>query len=242
MVRTSRAGGLRRTVKIGLRNAGAACPGPRRFFLSSTSSSSFTIHRLSSGQDLQPIIQRARDGDSQAIELILAWYRDYLRAVAVRRMAQPLQRRMDPSDLVQQTLLEAQHDLDGLFRSDEAHLRAGLRQILTCNVSNAIRDHLRTEKRAMSREQRLDGADAIQSLTTPSMRCVRHETTERFLQELDSLPEDQATAVRMRYFESASVSEIGKALHRSRAAAAGLLKRGLSTLRTKLGGETAEWI
>ncbi len=194
-------------------------------------------------EDIREVIVRARDGDETAIGMLLEQYRDYLRAIARRHMAAPLWRRMDASDLVQQTLMEAHHDLDGLLACDEPHLRATLRKILRCNVANAIRDHLHLEKRAMLREQPFNDGDEIAgSQTTPSIAMSRRETTERFMAVLETLPDDQADAVRMRYFEGASVGDIAAALNRSRGAAAGLLKRGLEVLRSKLGEEASQWM
>ncbi len=195
-----------------------------------------------SSDDIRPIIESAREGDDLAIGHLLERYRDYLRAIARRRMAAPLWRRMDASDLVQQTLLEAHRDLDGLLDRDEEHLRAALRQILRCNVANAIRDHLHVDKRAMTREQPISGGEIAGSQTTPSVELSRRETTERFMAVLETLTDEQADAVRMRYFEGASVGEIAKALNRSRAAAAGLVKRGLVALRSKLGEDASVWM
>jgi RNA polymerase sigma-70 factor (ECF subfamily) len=67
---------------------------------------------------------------------------------------------------------------------------------------------------------------------------VNQENVERFVTLLDGLPDDQSTAIRMRYFESASVGEIGETLGRSRVAAAGLLKRGLARLREQLSQDS----
>ena len=185
------------------------------------------------------LIERAELGHQDAIGELLQEYRGYLKAIAHRRMTVGLAGRMDASDLVQQTMLEAHQGLQQFLTEDQEHLRATLRKILTCNVANAIRDHVFTEKRDARRENPESGQLALVagSLTSPSMNLVRAETAERFVALIDELPEDQATAIRMRYFESASVGEIGAALGRSRGAAAGLLKRGLSEIRRELPAE-----
>ncbi|MCG8648670.1 MAG: sigma-70 family RNA polymerase sigma factor [Pirellulales bacterium] len=181
------------------------------------------------------LVALAQDGDQAAVGQLLEAYRGYLRTIARRRMSGALARRVDPSDLVQQTMLEAHQGIDRILTSDQSHLRASLRKILTCNVANAIRDHLHADKRNLAREcaGSAAGYEPPDRLTSPSMTVAKQETLKQFTELIDRLPKDQATAIRMRYFECASVGEIGEALGRSRVAAAGLLKRGLMELRKR---------
>ena len=186
---------------------------------------------------------RARSGDAEAIASVLERYRAYLRAIASRQLGAPLARRMDASDLVQQTFLEAQRQLDVLFGRDEPQLRAALRQILRCNLANAIRDHLHAGKRQASREESFHDAEIKQSNAnpSPSMQLAHRELADRFIDVIDQLPPDQADAVRMRYFEGLSVGDIAIALGRSRTAAAGLIKRGLIRMRAVFHAEGSQW-
>lgn len=190
--------------------------------------------------DVRSLIERARQGESAAVGALLERYRNYLRAIAARRMAGPLWRRMDASDLVQQTLLDAQNNLQNMLEGDEPALRAGLRHILCCNVANAIRDHLQADKRRVTREQSFASAACEPSAaqSSPSLHLARREQSLRFLNLLEQLPGEQADAVRMRYFDGLSVGTIAATLGRSRAAAAGLLKRGLMRLRECLSEES----
>jgi RNA polymerase sigma-70 factor (ECF subfamily) len=188
-------------------------------------------------------LERARSGDAEAIAIVLERYRAYLRAIASRQLGSPLARRMDASDLVQQTFLEAQRQLDVLFGCDEPQLRAALRQILRCNLANAIRDHLYAAKRQAGREEQFNDADIVRSGAepSPSMQLVRRELADRFVEVIEQLPPDQADAVRMRYFEGLAVGDIAAALGRSRTAAAGLIKRGLTHLRAVFQAEGSQW-
>ncbi|MCA9138928.1 MAG: sigma-70 family RNA polymerase sigma factor [Planctomycetales bacterium] len=186
---------------------------------------------------LARLIESAQNGDQAAVGELLEAYRNYLRAIARRRMSSPVARRVDPSDVVQQTMLEAHQGIHGLLTNDQTHLRAKLRKILQCNVANAVRDHLCAQKRRIDREHPdCDNADQHPGrLTTPSMTLAKQESMHLFGKVIDQLPDDQAIAIRMRYFEYASVGEIGETLGRSRVAAAGLLKRGLIELRKRMG-------
>jgi len=189
---------------------------------------------------IEDLVTRAQAGDQEAIGDLLESYRAYLRAIAQRRIAGSLRPRVDASDLVQQTMLDAHRGLNDIITDQESHLRATLRKILTCNVANAIRDHVYAEKRRLNRESPVEGIANHQpaSIASPSVQLVNQENVERFVTLLDGLPDDQSTAIRMRYFESASVGEIGETLGRSRVAAAGLLKRGLARLREQLSQDS----
>ena len=134
--------------------------------------------------DLTPneLLRRAQDGDEEAWGRLLEHYRPYLRFIAQRRMDPKLQARVDASDVVQQTYLEAQRDLAGFRGEVEQELIAWLRRILEHNVSECVERHLTTKKRSAKREQSMDDSrgrgvpmrgliPAEQS--TPSQRVMR---------------------------------------------------------------------
>ena len=81
-------------------------------------------------------------------------FRSYLLLLARIRLGRNLQGKLDPSDIVQQTMIEAHQALES-FRGDSPASRAAwLRQILARNIANAIRD-LTREKRDVTRERSL---------------------------------------------------------------------------------------
>jgi RNA polymerase sigma-70 factor (ECF subfamily) len=194
-------------------------------------------------EDWPALLARAAAGDRWAIDAVLGRYRDYLRSIARRRLSVGVQQRIDASDLVQETFLEAHRRAGEVFGQGEPALRTTLAHILRCNLANALRDHLYAQRRSLTKEHALgDGQAAVPGRgSSPSMHMARRELAERFLTLLDQLPTDQAEALRMRYFEGLSVQEIALALDRSRLAAAGLLKRGLEQLRGALAGEESLW-
>jgi RNA polymerase sigma-70 factor (ECF subfamily) len=191
----------------------------------------------------QTLIRQAHNADREAIGELLEQYRDHLRAVARRRLGSLLNQRMEVSDVVQQTLIEAHQNFRQIAGAEHCELQAWLRRILQCNIANAIRDHLYTKKRALKRERSIgvdsqggDGrAETIAGKTvTPSIEASRIEQSLLLLDQLDQLPADQAAAVRMRYMECRSITEIANELERSKTAAAGLVKRGMEKLREKM--------
>jgi RNA polymerase sigma-70 factor, ECF subfamily len=172
-------------------------------------------------------------------------YRPYLLLLARMRLDPRLRGKLDASDVVQQTLLEA-HGARGQFRgSTDAELAAWLRQILALNLSNALRDLLR-DKRDVRREQSLEAAveessrrlDAwlVADQSSPSERADRNEQSIRLAAALAELPEAQREALTLHHLEGRPLEEVATCLGRSREAVAGLIKRGLRQLRERLRG------
>jgi RNA polymerase sigma-70 factor (ECF subfamily) len=170
-------------------------------------------------------------------------YRSYLRLLAQVHLDPRLRAKLDPSDVVQQTLLEAYQGL-AAFRGRSAEEMAGwLRQILLRNLANALRD-FRRDKRDVAREQPLEGwlldssarleACLAADQSSPSARAQQQEEAVRLAEALEDLPEAQREVVVLRHFHDWSLHEIGRRVGRSPPAVAGLLHRGLQGLRARL--------
>jgi len=167
-------------------------------------------------------------------------YRGYLRALAQIELGRRLQGKVDPSDIVQQSLLEAHQDLAALKGRSEGELVAWLRTILTRNLLNTARD-FGAQKRDIRRERSLaqqveDSSVRLDKFlaagdTSPSQRVIRGEDAERLATALAALPDDQRSAVILKHFHDWSLAQIAEHMNRSTLAIAGLLKRGLKKLR-----------
>jgi RNA polymerase sigma-70 factor (ECF subfamily) len=193
--------------------------------------------------EVEALIARARAGDCAALGSLLDRHRGTLQRLARQGLDPALGRRLDASDLVQQTFLEAFQSFARFRGAGEAELAAWLLRILECNLASVTRDHLFRHKRAARREASLDEsrADGLRwrdrlaaEQTSPSLRAVRLEQAALFLAALEQLPADQRAAVRLRHIEGLPLVEIAARLGRSCEAAAGLLKRGLQALRQRL--------
>jgi RNA polymerase sigma-70 factor (ECF subfamily) len=177
--------------------------------------------------------------------LILDDFRAYLRLLAGLQVSPRLRGKLDPSDLVQQTLLKAYQARDRLRGRTPGEQAAWLRQILARTLADAIRD-LRRDKRDIARERSLEAAlDASSSRLeaclaaagmAPGQQAERNEQLVRLAAELARLPDPQREAVVLRHCQDLSLDEISHRLGRTRAAAASLLRRGLARLRERLGG------
>jgi RNA polymerase sigma-70 factor (ECF subfamily) len=166
-------------------------------------------------------------------------FRSYLLLLARMQLDPGPRNRIDPSDIVQQTLLEAHAKADQ-FHGDDSGLAAWLRQALVNNLRDAWRA-LRKDKRDLRREQPLE--DAVENSSarlsgllaapgsSPSQRAVRNEDLLRLADALTQLPEGQREAIVRHHLQSCSLSETARSLDRTDAAVAGLLHRGLKRLR-----------
>jgi RNA polymerase sigma-70 factor (ECF subfamily) len=169
-------------------------------------------------------------------------FREYLLLLVRAQLGDRLGR-LDASDVVQQTLLEA-HRKRGQFRGQtDAELAAWLRQILAYGLADAFRT-LGRAKRDVNRERSLEAALADSSSrleawlatgqSSPSQRAERHEQLLRLADALGGLPEDQRRAVELKHLHGSSVAEIARQLGRSETAVGGLLRRGMAKLRESL--------
>lgn len=168
----------------------------------------------------------------------LEQFRDYLSLLARLRLPAQIQGKLDPSDVVQQTLLEACQDLDRCQGWNSAQQAAWLRRILLRNLANAVRD-LGRARRDVSRECSLEAAAQLGAWlaaeeSSPSDHAERNEQALRLAQALTALPEAQREAVVLRHLQGWSLADISRQLGRSAAAVAGLLHRGLDQLRILL--------
>jgi RNA polymerase sigma-70 factor (ECF subfamily) len=170
-------------------------------------------------------------------------FRGYLLLVARLHFRPRLAAKLDPSDVVQQTLVQALQGLPAFRGTTEAELAAWLRQILRRNLAALARDYGR-DKRDLAREQSLEAAvdDSSTRLeawlddgqSSPSQRAERNEHLLRLADALAALPDAQQQAVMLHHLHGLSALEISQRMDRTPAAVAGLLKRGLRALREQL--------
>jgi RNA polymerase sigma-70 factor (ECF subfamily) len=172
-------------------------------------------------------------------------YRGYLLVLARQQVPATQEAKIDPSGVVQQTLLDA-HQAAAVFAGLSPEQRLPwLRVALARNLADAHR-RLHADKRDVRRERALAAGveSSHQGLEhwlagsglSPSQEAGSNELLLRLAGALAGLPEAQRQAIERHYFDRQPVAEIAAAMNRTADAVAGLLKRGLQALREQLRG------
>jgi RNA polymerase sigma-70 factor (ECF subfamily) len=176
----------------------------------------------------------------------LEQYMDYLHLLARLQVDPRLRTKVDPSDVVQQTLLTA-HEKRGQFRgATDAEMAGWLRTILA-NTLAQVNRRFATRKQDLALEQSLQASLERSSLCLeafladdeppPGERLARHERVHRLAAALTQLPEEQRRAVEMKHLQDFTITEISQVMGRSEPSVTGLLRRGLAELRRLLAEE-----
>ncbi len=189
-------------------------------------------------EDQDRLLKAAHSGDDDALGELIENFRPMLRAEAMRTLTD-VKARVDASDVVQLTWWSAFRAFPKFEGNVDAFV-GWLRNIHDKNLKDAVRDQ-HAEKRAVLREVAPSGVLRIAAakVTSPSQRLVRIEQQEQMEACLALLPAAQKEALRLRYYDELSIAEIVAQIGRSETAVAGLLKRGLSTLRVLMENHQA---
>ena len=173
----------------------------------------------------------------------LGRFREYLHLLARLRLGPRLKTKVDASDIVQETLLDAHKGRPQFRGTTDAELMGWLRQILAHNLADAAKA-LKKAKRDAARERSLEaeieqasgrlGEFLAAQQSTPSRRLSREEEALKLAGALARLPTPQREAVELHHLQGLSLKELAVHLERSEAAVAALLHRGLERLRDLL--------
>jgi RNA polymerase sigma-70 factor (ECF subfamily) len=174
---------------------------------------------------------------------LLDYYRDYLLRVATDELASDLVPKVSPSDLVQETFLQAAVDFPRFIGASEAELRSWLRQILLNNLRDAAR-FCGAQKRNWKLEVSLADespvarpAEEIRSpQPTPSEAFVTAENARTVQLALQTLSANDRRVIEMRSFEGLQFAQVGQRLGVSSEAARKLWARAVDRLAEALHG------
>ena len=193
-------------------------------------------------EGFEKTLNAARQGEQSQLGVLLDVYRGYLISVASDKLSHEVVAKAAPSDLVQETLLQASQAFGEFRGTTELELRAWLNQILARKVIDVHRYYRDFAKRDISREVRLPdmmdkGDDFLGGIATvpPPSGEVSIAENARILEEaLATLNEEQRKAIQLRSFEQLSFEEVGVQLGRSADAARKLWTRAVQNLTLEL--------
>lgn len=188
------------------------------------------------------LCQQARSGSQSAIGQLLDQCRGYLTVIANQEIGQQIRVKVAPSDIVQESLLDAYRDFDKFEGTTEQELLKWLRRVLLNNLSDAVKRYRIAASRSVDRERSLTAddnskglvPDLVANTSLPLAKAIRGEEQQRVLAAIRQLPERQRQAVILRNLEGKPFEEIGQALQISAEAARKLWERAIQRLSEEL--------
>jgi RNA polymerase sigma-70 factor (ECF subfamily) len=164
-------------------------------------------------------------------------YQAYLLVLARLQLQPRLRGLVDPSDVVQQTLLKAHQHREQYRGTSEAERLAWLRTILARHLADEFR---RLGRGVRSLEEALEQTSArleqwlVAQEPSPSQHAIHQEHLLRLAAALAHLPDDQRTVVELHHLCGNPVSEVAETMSRTPAAVGSLLFRAMRALRAEL--------
>lgn len=170
-------------------------------------------------------------------------HRGRLKRMIDVRLHPRLRGRVDPSDIIQDTLIEA-HRRKEEYSAERMPYYLWLRMIATRNLIDAHREHLGTQKRDAAREFSMNrrygpkansvslAAQLMGTLTTASRAAMRLELRERLDETLNQMDDLDREVLSLRHFEQLTNAEIAQVLEISPNAASNRYIRALHRLRS----------
>jgi RNA polymerase sigma-70 factor (ECF subfamily) len=201
--------------------------------------------------DTDQLLQRAGHGDTGAREQLLVRHRERLRRMIALRMDGRLAARLDPSDVVQETLAEAIQHLSDYLRHRPLPFYPWVRQLALDRLAELHRRHIQARKRSVTREEAPVPAFPDESVlelaalllargSSPSTRLHRQEQRERVRAALAQLAESDREVLVLRHLEQLPTRDIAAVLGITEGAVYTRHLRALERLRNLLGDNLLE--
>jgi RNA polymerase sigma-70 factor (ECF subfamily) len=205
---------------------------------------------LCESPDAAQLLALARQANGKGLGALLELYRDYLGVLARTQLGARLRSVVNPSDVVQQTFLEAYRDFGQFEGTTAAQWRAWLRRILAHNLAALVERHVQTRKRDVRRQVSLEQgfaaagdsaagpAVALASPgSSPSAQAQRREASAVLADRLARLPAPYREVLRLRNLEGLAFDEVARRMGRTPGAVRVLWVRALDQLRLLLKKE-----
>jgi RNA polymerase sigma-70 factor, ECF subfamily len=196
--------------------------------------------------DTGQLLKQVAVGDQAAAQQLLARHRPRLRRMVTVHLDSRISARVDPSDVVQETLAEAFQRLPQYIQERPVSFYPWLRQIAWQRLVKLHRAHISAERRSVHRERDANLPPSDESMlelaeqlaasgTEPSQKLVKEEIRARVRAALEELRPNDRLLLVMRYLEHMSMTEISEVLNVTPAAAKTRHARALIRLERVLG-------
>jgi RNA polymerase sigma-70 factor (ECF subfamily) len=188
-----------------------------------------------SAQDSTDLLQRARDGSADALNLLYERSAGRLLGYIRARLGRELRARLESRDILQAALLKSVKQLGAFRGQDPRAFQAWLARIAEHEIRDRA-DHQHRLRRDAAREVALDEEAPVPAITRSALsRILLDERARRLEEALDTLTPEHRQVILMRKFEELSFAEIGARLERKEDAARMLFARAMTALTLTLG-------
>jgi RNA polymerase sigma-70 factor (ECF subfamily) len=195
---------------------------------------------------IETLLSDAARGDESALRCLLEAHRDRLRRMIAARLDRRLAPRLDPSDVVQETLADAARRLPDYIRDRPLPFYPWLFRLAADRLARTHRDHVASTVRGIGREERIDGpprgeasarrwgARLTVDETTPGRQLVREERRSLMAGAIERMDEPDREVLGLRYLDRLAFEEIAAVLGIGLSAAKMRHLRALERLRRLL--------
>ncbi|MFN3189700.1 MAG: sigma-70 family RNA polymerase sigma factor [Aureliella sp.] len=195
-------------------------------------------------EEVLRLIEAARTGETEQLGQLLQFYFNYLTVLASTQLDHRLKKRLNPSDLVQETLLAAHRDFQAFRGNSPQELVGWLRQILINVLHGAIAKHVKAGKRDIRREISIDQvvthvdrsaanlASILPSpIDSPSSPMHAEERAADLAAHLGKLRPDYRDVIVLRNIRGLSFDEVAEEMERSSGAVRMLWLRAIDKFK-----------
>lgn len=193
---------------------------------------------------VEQLLDEARRGHLDPLGELLELYRNYLTILATTQFNRRLRRRMNPSDLVQETMLAAHRDFGKFRGSTEREFLGWLRQILINSLHHAVETHLKAQKRDVRCEISIEQVSAAldrsvvnfanvlaDSGPSPSTQMRKREHAVALADQLAKLRPQYRDVIVLRNLQGLSFDEIADRMDRKAGAVRMLWLRAIEKFK-----------
>jgi RNA polymerase sigma-70 factor (ECF subfamily) len=195
-------------------------------------------------QELEQLLTQARAGARDCLGALLERYRNYLHLLARTQIDLHLQGRASPSDVVQETFVQACANFGQFRGSAELEWLAWLRRILVNTLARLVETQVKARKRDLRREVSMDRlvrklenssaafeAALASPQSSPSQQAERRELAAQVADQLARLPPDYREVIVLRNLQGLPFKEVARRMQRTAGAVRILWLRALDELR-----------
>jgi RNA polymerase sigma-70 factor (ECF subfamily) len=200
----------------------------------------------SNNSEVRRLVDQAAQGDDVAWERLMSEHRPRLRRMVALRMDRRLKGRIDPSDVIQESYIDAARRLKEYSENPSMPFFLWLRFLTAQRLMEQHRRHLGAQARDAGREISLYhgafpeattadlAAHLLGKLSSPSQAAIRVEQTIRLQEALNSLEPIDREILALRHFEQFSNGEAAEVLGLDKSAASKRYARALMRLKDVL--------